>query len=115
MLDFCLMRTVPVTVVHREQTGTDAYGAPVWAEVADSVDGCLVEPRATDDLEAARPQGVASSITVHFPKGYTASLRGAVVVHAGRGYRVVGDPSPYMPTNTPGPWNRAVECEACDG
>lgn len=115
MLDFCLMRTVPVTVTHREQAGLDAYAAPVWREVTEVVEGCLVEPGSTRDLEASRPNGDASAITVHFPKTYPANLRGALVSCAGRTYRVVGDPAPYMPSNTPGPWNRSVECEACDG
>ncbi len=115
MFDFCLMKTLPVTVVHREQVGLDAYGAPTWREVTEVVDGCLVEPSRTSDLEASRPNGDTSAITVHFPKSYPANLREASVVCMGRRYRVVGDPAPYMPSNTPGPWNRAAECEACDG
>ena len=115
MLDFCLMQTVAVTVAHREQVGMDAYAAPVYRLVEEVVEGCLVEPGATADLDASRPEGVTAALRVHFPKSYTASLRGATVTYGGRSYPVVGDPAPYMPANSPGPWNRTVECGACDG
>lgn len=115
MLEFNLLKTVPVCVRHREQAGSDPYGAPVWHEVHEVVDGCLVEPGATGDLGAERPQGVSRGVTVHFPKTYAADLKGALVDFGGRTYRVVGSPAPYMPANCPGPWNRSAECEACDG
>ena len=74
MLDFCLMQTVAVTVAHREQVGMDAYAAPVYRLVEEVVEGCLVEPGATADLDASRPEGVTAALRVHFPKSYTASL-----------------------------------------
>ncbi len=110
--------TVTVTVVstaastERDRLGNAIPGAPVTVDVP----GCLVHPGSTDDMEAGRPDGVTVSLTVHFPKSYTGSLRGCKLDIPGYGtFAVIGDPKPYMDANTPGPWHMPVYCEATDG
>lgn len=115
--DFGLLPSTSVTVLRQNPTGsTDPFGAPVEGEPAkEAVDGVLLTPGATSDLDASRPDGVRVAYTVHFPKGYGKSLRGCSVVIEGKPYRVIGDPKPYMDEWTPGPWNMAAEVEAVDG
>ena len=115
--DFGLLPRTSVTVLRPNPTGaTDPFGAPVeGAPVEEAVGGALVTPGATADLDASRPEGVRVAYTVHFPKGYSDSLRGCSVVIGGRTYRVIGDPKPYMEAGTPGPWGLSVEVEAVDG
>ena len=115
--DFGLLPKTSVTVLRPNPTGaTDPFGAPVEGEpVEEAVDGVLVTPGATADLDASRPDGVRVAYTVHFPKEYGKSLRGCSVVIAGKPYRVIGDPKPYMADGTPGPWAMAAEVEAVDG
>lgn len=115
--DFGLLPSTSVTVLRPNPTGaTDPFGAPVEGEpVEEAVDGALVTPGATADLDASRPEGVRVAYTVHFPKGYGKSLRGCSVVIGGEGYRVIGDPKPYMGDGVPGPWDMAAEVEAVDG
>lgn len=108
--------TLTVTVYRQVATGTeDHLGNPVMVDAEpEKVDGCLVHPGSTEDTD--RPDGLTVDLTVHFPKSYTGSLRGCELGIPGWGrYRVVGDPKPFMPRNTPGTWNRPVTCEACDG
>ena len=113
--DLGLMRTVAVTVTRREQTGTDAFNAPVYKDVDEDVPGVMPQPGATADLAAERPDGVTVDMTFHFPRGYSKSLRGCRVSYAGKSYEVVGDPQPYLSEVTPGPFAMSVEAVRVDG
>ena len=110
-----LISGVRVTVARRVEAGTDRYGATVYREEREDVDGVLPQPGSTDDLEASRPEGARIDMTFHWPRGYGKSLKGCSVEYGGRSWRVVGDPQPYLGANTPGEWDMAVGCEAVDG
>ena len=110
-------RTVSVQL--RDRTARDDFGNDVEAyETPIDVGNVLVQPGACEDLDAARPEGVRVSLTLHFPKTWTGDLRGAKVTLDGRwagDYMVVGDPKPYDDANCPTPWDMPVEVEAVDG
>ena len=111
-----MFATTSVEVLRKVDTGEeDILGNPVMADAEpETVDGCLVAPGGTSDTEL--PDGVRVAVSVHFPKGYTDSLRGCDIRIPGWGtFHVIGDPKPYMPGNTPGPWWMVAECEATDG
>lgn len=110
-----LVRGTTVTVSRRVRTGTDRYNRATYGTEASEVGDVLPQPGAATDLDASRPEGVRVAMTFHWPRTDHRSLRGATVTHAGRAYRVIGDPQPYLGENVPGPWDRAVECEAVDG
>lgn len=106
-----------VMVLSRQSVGVDELGAPVveWVEEA-VVDGVLLAPASTADLTASiRPAGTRIDALAHFPRTYTASLRGRRVRTGGRTFDVVGDPIGYDPALTPTPWNRPVELKGVDG
>lgn len=111
-----------VTVTHPSAPiGTDRLGNPVHGEpVVEVVADVLVQPGTTDELEAERPEGVTIAFTLHFPKAFVGSLEGCTVdlpapwAREG-GYRVVGDPQPFMAANCPTRWNRTVGVEAAHG
>lgn len=110
-------RTVSVSL--RVRDARDAFGNDVeaYAEPAE-VGNVLVVPGPCKELDASRPEGVIAALTLHFPKDWDGSLRGAKVTLTGEyggEYRVIGDPMPYMPENTPTPWCMPVEVEAIDG
>lgn len=114
-----MIRGASVTVVSPNYDGYDRFGEPMPTTPTETtVDNVLVSPGATNDLEAARPDGVTVALTLHFPKSFTGDLRGCEVVltgqHAGT-YRVIGEPMPYMDENTPTAWHMPVEVEACHG
>lgn len=113
------MHTTTVTVHRPTVTGTDRLGNPVttWAD-PETVSGVLVAPSVTSDMEAARPDGITVALTLHFPKGYTASLAGCEVTLPAPWsdrYRVIGEPTAYVAANTPGPWDRPVDVEVAHG
>ena len=113
--DFGLLPKTSVTVIRRQEVGKDPFNAPIYENVREDVDGVLVTPGATSDLDASRPEGVRVVYTIHFPKGYGKALKGCLVQHLGDTYRVIGDPQPYLDDGTPGPWDMAAEVERVDG
>lgn len=113
-----MIRGTTVTVTRKTASGTDRLGNVTYTTTTETVDNVLIAPSSTEDLEAARQAGVMLACTLHFPKTYTASLRGCSVTLPapyGDTYRVVGDPQPYMTVNCPTPWNRAVDVEVAHG
>lgn len=85
-----------------------------WLEA--EVPGVLVAPgTSANDAADANPHRVRSALTLHFPKGFGASLRGCRVEVRGVAYEVVGDPAPYCEADTPGPWCMPVEVRRVQG
>lgn len=117
LADFGLLPTASVTVVRPSDTASaDPFGAPVGGDPArEAVDGVLVTPGATSDLDASRPDGARVALTVHFPRGYVKTLKGCEIEYSGETYRVIGDPHPYMDAGVPGPWTMPAEVERVDG
>lgn len=113
-----LINGIGVTVL-RPRRSVDRLGNEVdagWDE--EGVDNVLVVPGPTADMEASRPEGVTVALTLHFPKTYTASLEGCLVMLPSPWdgpYVVIGDPRQYMDSSVPGPWNRPVEVEVSHG
>ena len=105
-----------IEVVRRDTTGKDAFNMPTYEETVETVTNVLVAPASTVDLDGvARPDGDDINLALHFPKTYTASLRGTAVIVNGKRYEVIGDPQPYMDVNTPGAWNRPVAARLTEG
>lgn len=111
-----LISSVSVEVVRPGEPVVDDFGNEVpGASTAETVDNVVPCRGATEDLAAERPDGAIVDMTFHFPKTYTASLKGCSVRYMGMEFRIIGDPQPYLDANTPGDWNRPVECEVCYG
>lgn len=112
-----MIRGERVTVRFRvAAAGGGVLGEDVFEVDERDVENVLVIPGARADLSGAdRPEGVRVVFNLHFPKTCTGSLRGADVQVRGQWYRVIGDPQPYTPENTPGAWNLPVEVEAVRG
>ena len=114
------MRGTTVTVLRPVEGPPDRFGNPTRAgHVRTEVADVLVCPSATSDLDAARPEGASTALTLHFPKSWGgAGLRGCEVElpapWAGT-YHVVGDPRPYDGANTPTRWDMPVEVVSADG
>jgi len=106
-----------VVVIRQEQVGTLPGNVPEYAEVPTPVENVLVDPSpGADVVDSVRPDGTRAEFTLHFPKTYSGSLRGAhVVVRGGEPLAVEGDPQPYTNENTPGPWNRPVNVFRVEG
>ena len=111
-----MIRGETVAVRHVTGTATDRLNVevPVYGEPVD-VGNVLVVPSTMGEADHLRPDGVRIAYTLHFPRGYPQSLRGARVTVRGDECRVVGDPKPYTEANVRGPWTMPVEVAMSDG
>ena len=121
-----MIKGVPVGVYYPISSAKDRFGntvityasGPVGTTGTEVVDNVLISPGATNDLEAARPEGVTVDLTLHFPKTFNKSLEDCKIElpapYAGV-YKVVGNPKPYMIQNTPTNWYMPVEVVAAHG
>ncbi|QPK80816.1 hypothetical protein G7Y41_07080 [Schaalia sp. ZJ405] len=112
-----MIRGETITVLVCRTVGEDVFGEPVveWVVEAD-VENVLVSPASTRDLDGSiRPDGDSLDVQLHFPKTYTAPLRGKRVRVGGEVYEVVGNPIAYQSQNTPTPWDRPVTARLVEG
>ena len=111
-----MIRGETVSVRHVVGTTPDRFGTPVpaYGEPVD-VENVLVVPATLDERDYLRPEGISVTYTLHFPRGYSQSLRGAYVTVRGDEYRVVGDPAPYTEGNVRGLWTMPVSVGRSDG
>lgn len=107
-------KTEPVTVITREYT-TDALGEVTETTETTSSADVLVCPVSTDDLSETRPDGDKIVYRLHFKKGWSVPLRGALVDVRGERFRVQGDPQVLTEENCPTPFNLKVSVVRADG
>jgi len=111
-----LLEGETVVVIQRAEVGRGAGNTPIYTTVEETVDNVLISPASTDDvIESNRPDGTELVWNLDFPKTFTGPLRGCRVRVRGEEFHVVGDPRPYLPTLTPGQWNRPVKVERREG
>ena len=112
------MKGISITLRTPHGIELDRFGNEQYLYDEQTIADVLVEPGATEFLEASRPEGAKVAYTLHFPKTFDGSLEGCEIElpepWAGA-YRVVGEPGRYMRENTPTRWYFPVEVERAYG
>lgn len=108
----------------------DEYGnqVPYHSDEPDIVTECCyapgrAKPDTSDDIEQGRPWGDEVIMTFYLPKTLDADLRGALIqavpsddsTVASMRFSVVGNPTSYMRSATPGDMSWSVEGVLVDG
>ena len=112
------MRGMTVTLYEKTQTGTDPFGAPVYAEEAVPVENVLIGAPSTDDITTTTSlYGKRIDYMLGIPKGDTHDWKDKKVswTDAYGTEHVVqtfGFPITGVEANIPGPWHMKVRCEA---
>lgn len=114
MFPVTLFAPETVTVVSAAEV-LDDLGERVSVTETQTEAEVLVQPGATADMDATRPEGITVAYTLHFPKTWTAPLRGCSCLVRGERCQVVGDPKPFTAANTPGEYSMPVEVTRADG
>lgn len=113
-----MIRGTTVTLYERTQTGTDAYGSPVYTETPTAVDDVLVgEPESGVVPDLLEPRGVRTSYTIALRKGDAHAWEGCRVdlpEPFGGSYYVSGGPTAGIPANVPTRWNAKVRVTRWD-
>ena len=107
-------KTEPAVVITREYV-TDALGEVTETTETYSNADVLVCPASTEDLAETRPDGDKIVYNIHFKKGWSVPLRGAIIELRGERFRVDGDPQCYTVENCPTPFNLKVSVVRADG
>lgn len=106
------MKGTTVQLVVKTQSGTDAFGAPVYTEELVSVADVLVGSPTSDDVtNTLNLYGKKIEYVLGIPKGDTHDWIDAEVVIWGERFRTVGYPTTGEQENIPLRWGQNVKVE----
>ncbi len=104
------MKGETVILLSRTKTGTDPFGADVYAETEIEVKNVLVGTPSTDDITTnLNLYGKQLLFVLGIPKGDTNNWKDVVVVIRGEKYKTYGFPLTQTEENVPGRWNTQVK------
>lgn len=112
------MRGMTVTLYEQTQTGTDAFGAPIYTETAVNVDNVLIgEPSSDDIITSTQLYGKVIRYMLGIPKGDSHNWQDKHVSWTdayGTTHHVktFGFPITGVESLIPTPWHMKVRCEA---
>jgi len=106
------MKGTTVQLVVKTQSGTDAFGAPVYTEELVSVADVLVGSPTSDDVtNTLNLYGKKIEYVLGIPKGDTHDWIDAEVVIWGERFRTIGYPTTGEQENIPLRWGQNVKVE----
>ncbi len=106
------MRGIDVVLYEKHQTGTDAFGAPVYEETPVTVHNVFVgAPDTAAVVSELSLTGRRLAYTLALPKGDGHDWRNATVEFFGQKFRTYGDTVQAMEHLVPMQWNKQVKVE----
>lgn len=106
------MKGTTVQLVVNTQTGTDAFGAPIYTEELVSVDDVLVGSPTTDDVtNTLNLYGKKIEYVLGIPKGDTHNWIDAEIIIWGNRFKTIGYPTTGEQENIPLRWGSNVRVE----
>lgn len=107
-----LLQGTTITLYSRQQTGTDAFNRPIYADVATTVDNVLIgEPSTEDIVNELNLSGKRLAYTLAIPKGDTHEWEDATVEFFGERFHTFGSPTQGIEAMIPLDWNKKVKVE----
>lgn len=104
---------IDVILYTKTQTGTDALGAPIYAQTAETVQNVLVgEPTADDLINELQLYGKRLAYTLAIPKGDSHDWDDVEVEFFGKKFRTYGTAVQGIEHLVPLNWNKKVKVEA---
>ncbi len=106
------IKGIDVILYVRTQTGVDAFNAPVYEEVAETVSNVLIgEPSTEDITNELQLYGKHLAYTLAIPKGDTHDWSNVTVEFFGQKFRTYGGVTQGIEALVPLSWNRKVKVE----
>ena len=117
-----MIRGINVTLYQKQQTGEDAFGAPVFNEVAETVHNVLIGERTAEEIKMQigcvfpRPEEQTFEVkglayTLALPKGDAHDWHDVTVEFFGQRFRTYGDVTEGIEAMIPLQWNKKVKVE----
>lgn len=108
----CMIQGIPVVLYDRVQTGTDAFGVPVYTETPVTVENVLVTPSSAADIVSdLQLYGKKAVYELSIPKGDTHVWEDRKVEFFGESWRAFGFSQQYIEENVPLRWNKKIKVE----
>lgn len=106
------MKGTTIQLVVKTQTGTDAFGAPIYTEELVNVADVLVGSPTTDEItDSLNLYGKKIEYMLGIPKGDTHTWEDAEVIIWGNRFRTFGYPITGEQANIPLRWGQNVRVE----
>ena len=102
-----------VILYTRVQTGIDAFGMPVYLDIAENVENVLVEPASNDAITSEfELNGKHVSYILHIPRNDNHDWSDSVVSFYGKKWKTYGDCIIYAEQLTPLDWGKKIKVES---
>lgn len=109
------MTGITVTLLDKQQTGTDAFNRPICEETPIEVPNVLVAPVSSQEmLDMLNLTGRRAVYQLAIPKGDAHIWEDRRVQFWGRTWRTIGVPISGIDNLIPLNWNTKVSVESCD-
>lgn len=113
MIFMAMLKGITVTLITKQETGTDPFDNPIYTDVEIPVENVLVAPTLSDDVvNTLSLTGRKAVYTLAIPKGDTNTWENQEVRFFGRRWRVFGIPLQGIDDLIPLEWNKKVMVEA---
>lgn len=107
-----MLRGITVTLITKQASGTDPFGAPIYTDTAVAVDNVLVAPTSSDDvINQLSLTGRKAVYTLAIPKGDTHTWEDQEVQFFGKRWRVFGMATEGIEDMIPLAWNKKITVE----
>lgn len=107
-----MIHGITILLYRKTQTGTDAFGAPIFEETPIEVPNVLIgEPTADDVVNNLQLYGKRIAYTLGIPKGDTNDWENVTVAFFGQKFRTYGGVVQGIAELIPLDWNKKVKVE----
>ena len=111
-----MIKGITITLIKREQTGTDPLGAPIYGESPEEISNVLVAPSSAQEiLDSTQLYGKKAVYTLGIPKGDDHIWEDQYVEFFNERWHVFGIPLEGIEDMIPLSWNKKVMVERYDG
>lgn len=105
-----------VILIEKNQSGADAFGAPIFTENEITVNNVLIgNPSEDAVINDMQLYGKRLLFVLGIPKGDEHNWQDTIVVIRGERFRTYGFPLTQTAANVPGKWNTQVKVEKYGG
>lgn len=107
-----MLKGIDIILHNRIQSGTDAFGAPVYEDSTETVSNVLVGEPSTDDIISEQQlYGRKLAYTLAIPKGDAHDWLNKTVEFFGETFQTYGDVTQGIDAMIPLQWNKKVKVE----
>lgn len=106
------IKGITITLIDKEQTGTDPFNKPIYEDVEVEIENVLVSPTSSEEiLTTQNLTGRTAVYTLAIPKGDTHDWENKEVEFFGHRWRTFGIPLEGIEAMIPLAWNKKVTVE----